>query len=72
LSFTHLQDTAAVFLCVYVMGVCTLDQDKLLLYRDYIIWQKVKLSLCLSKHYTMKTYGRVEVYIHSFLTLAQN
>jgi hypothetical protein len=29
-----------------------------------------KLSLCLTKHYTMKTYGAVKVQIHVFLTSA--
>jgi hypothetical protein len=27
-----------------------------------------KMSLCLTKHYAIKTYGGVEVYIHVFLT----
>jgi hypothetical protein len=31
---------------------------------------KVKLSLCLTKHYTMKTSEGVEVYLHAFLTSA--
>jgi hypothetical protein len=31
---------------------------------------KVKLSLCLSKHYDTKAYGGVEVQLHTFLTLA--
>jgi hypothetical protein len=29
---------------------------------------KVQLSLCLSKHYAMKTYGGVDVKNHVFLT----
>jgi hypothetical protein len=31
---------------------------------------KVKLSLCLTKYNTMKSYGGVEVYLHTFLTFA--
>jgi hypothetical protein len=31
---------------------------------------KVKLSLCLTKHYAMKTSGGVDVKIHAFLTTA--
>jgi hypothetical protein len=31
---------------------------------------KVKLSLCLTKHYTTKKYGRVHLYIHVLLTTA--
>jgi hypothetical protein len=31
---------------------------------------KVKLSLCLTKHYAMKAYGRMDVQIHYFLTSA--
>jgi hypothetical protein len=31
---------------------------------------RVKLSLCLTKHYATKTYGGVDVYIHVFLTSA--
>jgi hypothetical protein len=27
-----------------------------------------QLPMCLTKHYTMKTYGGVDVYIHVFLT----
>jgi hypothetical protein len=27
-----------------------------------------KFSLCLTKHYTIKTYGGMDVYIHIFLT----
>jgi hypothetical protein len=38
---------------------------------SYILTDKVKLTLCLTKHYAMKTYGGVDVYIHVFLTLAQ-
>jgi hypothetical protein len=30
---------------------------------------KVKLSLCLTKHYAMKTYWGVEVYLHEFFDL---
>jgi hypothetical protein len=30
----------------------------------------LKLSLCLMKHQVMKTYGGVDVYLHTFLTLA--
>jgi hypothetical protein len=30
----------------------------------------VKLSLCLIKHYAMKAYGGVDIWIHIFLTLA--
>jgi hypothetical protein len=32
--------------------------------------KKVKLSLCLIKHYAMKAYGGVDVWIHIFLTSA--
>jgi hypothetical protein len=32
--------------------------------------KEVKLSLCLTKHYAMKTYGGVGVQIHAFLTSA--
>jgi hypothetical protein len=32
--------------------------------------KKVKLSLCLTKYHTIKTYCGVEVYLHAFLTLA--
>jgi hypothetical protein len=39
-----------------------------------IVWLflvvKVKLSLCLTKHYTIKAYWGVDVYIHIFLTSA--
>jgi hypothetical protein len=31
---------------------------------------KVKLSLCLTKHHTMKAYGGMEVLLHEFLTSA--
>jgi hypothetical protein len=31
---------------------------------------KVKLSLCLIKHHSIKTYGGVEVYLHAFLISA--
>jgi hypothetical protein len=31
---------------------------------------KINLFLCLSKHHAMKTYGRVEVQVHAFLTWA--
>jgi hypothetical protein len=31
---------------------------------------KVRLPLCLTKHYAMKAYGGVDVYIHVFLTSA--
>jgi hypothetical protein len=31
---------------------------------------KAKLSLCLTKHHAMKTYGRVEVWLHTFLASA--
>jgi hypothetical protein len=34
------------------------------------IHKKVKLSLCLIKHYAMKAYGGVDVYIHNLLTSA--
>jgi hypothetical protein len=30
--------------------------------------KKVKLSLCSTKHYAMKTYGEVDIYIHVSLT----
>jgi hypothetical protein len=30
------------------------------------ITKKIKLSLCLVKHYAMKTYGRVGVQLHRF------
>jgi hypothetical protein len=30
--------------------------------------KKIKLSLCLNKHYAMKTYGEVKVQIHSYFT----
>jgi hypothetical protein len=30
----------------------------------------IKLSLCLTKHHTMKTYLRVEVYLHAFIISA--
>jgi hypothetical protein len=33
---------------------------------------KVKLSLCLTTHHTTKTYGWVEVYLHTLLTLARD
>jgi hypothetical protein len=36
--------------------------------RSLIIGGKVKLSLCLTKNDAMKTYGRVEVSPHAFLT----
>jgi hypothetical protein len=32
---------------------------------------KIKLSLCLTKHYAMKAYVGVDVYVHIFLTLVQ-
>jgi hypothetical protein len=35
-----------------------------------ISYIKVKLSLYLIKHYAMKTYGRVKVQLHDFLTSA--
>jgi hypothetical protein len=31
---------------------------------------KVQLSLCLTKHYVIKTYGEVDTYTHIFLTSA--
>jgi hypothetical protein len=31
---------------------------------------KLKLSLCLTKHYAMKMYGGADVQIHAFLMLA--
>jgi len=31
---------------------------------------KIKLFLCLIKHRAMKTYGRLEVWLHAFLILA--
>jgi hypothetical protein len=31
---------------------------------------KVKLSVCLTKHHTMKTYRGIQVQLHTFLTLA--
>jgi hypothetical protein len=30
----------------------------------------IQMSVCLTKHHTMKTYGQVEVQFHTFLTLA--
>jgi hypothetical protein len=30
--------------------------------------KRVKLFLCLTKHYAMKAYGEVDVYIHAALT----
>jgi hypothetical protein len=33
---------------------------------------KVKLYLCLTKHYAMKAYGRVDVYIHDFKVIQNN
>jgi len=35
-----------------------------------LVIMKVQLSLCLSKYHAMKTYMRVEIQIHSFLTSA--
>jgi hypothetical protein len=35
---------------------------------DLKITVKVKLSLCLTKHHTIKTYWGVEVYLHIFFT----
>jgi hypothetical protein len=37
----------------------------------YVEVRVAKLSLCLTKHYSMKTYGGVDVQIHVFLTSAQ-
>jgi hypothetical protein len=33
--------------------------------------ENVKLSLCLTKHYTINTYGGVDVQIHVFLALVE-
>jgi hypothetical protein len=41
-----------------------------LIYRNVICVRSLKLSLVLIKHCVMKTYGVVEVYLHSFLTSA--
>jgi len=35
-----------------------------------VVKVKVKLSLCLTKHNTMKIYGRVKVQCYAFVTLA--
>jgi hypothetical protein len=35
-----------------------------------VVKVKLKLSLCLTKHHPMKTYGGVEVQLHPFLTSA--
>jgi hypothetical protein len=32
----------------------------------------MKMYLYLTKHHAMKMYGRVEVYLHAFLTLTQD
>jgi hypothetical protein len=32
---------------------------------------KLKLFLSLTKHHSMKTYGRVQIYLHAFLTSQQ-
>jgi hypothetical protein len=32
--------------------------------------ERVKLSLCLTTYHAMKTYGKVEVYLHEFSTSA--
>jgi hypothetical protein len=40
------------------------------LYYSKVTSGKVKLSLYLTKHYAMKTYGGVDVQIHVFLTSA--
>jgi hypothetical protein len=34
----------------------------------FLLHKTVKSSLCLTKHYVMKTYGREEVQIHVFVT----
>jgi len=36
----------------------------------HLRWIKVKLSLCLTKHYAMKTYWGVDVELHAFFTSA--
>jgi hypothetical protein len=41
------------------------------LYYTVNVEVKVKLSLCLTKHHAMKSYGSMEVQLHAFLTLAQ-
>jgi hypothetical protein len=48
-------------LCLRPRGLC--DWPK-------IDSKKVKLSLCLIKHYAMKAYGGVDVWIHIFLNSA--
>jgi len=47
-------------------GVCSTHvRDK-----KYIQNKRVKLSLCLIKYHAMKTFGGMEVYLHTFLTSA--
>jgi hypothetical protein len=42
----------------------TVSQKPPLLAHTAIVKVQVKLSLCLTKHYTMKAYGGVDVEIH--------
>jgi hypothetical protein len=43
---------------------------KTLSYRSMCLYVLYILSLCLTKHYAMKTYGKMEVHIHLFLSMA--
>jgi hypothetical protein len=48
-----------------MMSHCILLSNEL---QDAVFTEKVKLSMSLTKHYTMKTYGRVHVYTQVFRT----
>jgi len=76
---SHFLDPPSHFLKLQVVSLCSL---LLQLYHHFVksvtyypgtmkmIWYQVKLSLCLTKYHAMKKFGKVEIQLYTFLTMA--